>query len=187
MPASEYTWEDVQKAPEDARRREAIGGERYISGPATVRHQRVRTGLMIELNRLLETPGHGEVLPGPVGVAFPETGEGVQPDLLFISRDRRGIVAEDEIRGAPDLMVEVLSPDTEERDRGIKRDLYERQGVGEYWLVDPGEEAVEVWRFGDSGAEGEATHERQTERLPIRVGGERVGEIDLEDVFARGA
>lgn len=75
------------------------------------------------------------------------------------------------------------SPATEERDRGLKRELYERQGVRQYWVVDPGSDAVEVWNFGTAG-EGPG-HERFTDRLPVRLDGESVGEIDLTEVFAR--
>ncbi len=187
MVTTGITWQHVQQAPDDGKRREAIGGDLYVTPAPGVRHQRISVRLLKELYALLHAPGHGEVLHAPVGVEFPETGEGVQPDLLFVSRERQGIVAEEEIRGAPDLVVEILSPTTEERDRGLKRELYERQGVREYWVVDPEEDAVEVWRFGGRGAEEETTHERFTDRLPVRVGGQQVGEVDLEDVFVRDA
>jgi len=181
MATGQITWRMVQEqAPDDGKRREAIGGGLYATPAPTVRHQRVSKRLERLLLRLLEDPGHGEVFDAPIGVEFPETGEGVQPDLLFVARERRRIIADDWLRGAPDLVVEILSPATAERDRGLKRDLYERQGVAEYWIVDPEEDAVDVWTFG-----GEASHERFTGRLPVRTGDETVGEIDLEAVFAR--
>ena len=113
---------------------------------------------------------------------FPSTGEGVQPDLVFVSGGRREIILPAQIEGAPDLVVEILSPSTAGRDRGVKRKLYERQGVGEYWIVDAEAGAVDVWRFGA----GEARPERFTERVPVRVGGETVGELDLGEVFRPG-
>ena len=181
MATGQITWRLVQEqAPDDGKRREAIAGGLYATPAPTVHHQRVSRRLERALLRLLEDPGHGEVFHAPIGVEFPETGEGVQPDLLFVTRERGGIVAEDWIRGAPDLVVEILSPATADRDRGLKRDLYQRQGVGAYWIVDPEEDAVEVWTVGE-----EPGHERFTDRLPVRVGGERVGEIDLEAVFRR--
>lgn len=182
MAAPQITWRDLQQAPNDGKRREAIGGELYVTPAPGVRHQRVSQRLELQLIRLLQEPGHGEVFHAPIGVEFPATGEGVQPDILFVSNEREGIIADDWLRGAPDLVVEILSPTTAERDRGLKRELYERQGVRQYWIVDPEDDAVEVWRFGD-----ERTHERFTSSLPVRLRGETLGQIDLDDVFVRRA
>lgn len=181
MALPEITWQDVPQTPDDGNRYEAIEGELYVTPPPRVRHQRVSLALTLPLRRILVEGGHGELLEAPVGVEFPDAGEGVQPDILFVSNARRGIIAEDWLRGAPDLVVEILSPSTAARDRGLKRRLYERQGVAEYWIVDPAAGAVAVWRFGK--AEDAPRHERGTDRLPVRIAGEVVGEIDLADVF----
>ncbi|MFW6193188.1 MAG: Uma2 family endonuclease [Gemmatimonadota bacterium] len=188
MATARITWQDLQQAPDDGKRREAIGGGLYVTPAPSVRHQIVSKRLERALYRLLEDPGHGQVFHAPIGVEFPATGEGVQPDLLFVSEERRGIVARAWLKGAPDLVVEILSPSTEERDRSLKRDLYERQGVGEYWIVDPDEDAVEVWRFGPEGAPDDAPPHQQrfTGSLPVRLRGDVVGEIDLEEVFRPG-
>ena len=82
--------------------------------------------------------------------------------------------------GAPDLVVEILSPSTAHRDRGIKLDSYARHGVRQYWIVDPDEDVADVWRFGD-----ESGHERFSGELPVRLGRERLGPIDLDEVFSR--
>ena len=68
----------------------------------------------------------------------------MQPDLLFVSAAREGIITDANIQGAPDLVVEILSPSTESRDRGYKRELYARHGVSEFWLVDPDARSIEV-------------------------------------------
>ncbi len=148
MALAQITWQDVQQLPDDGNRYEAIGGELYVTAAPSFRPTRIAHRLGVALDRLLEQPGHGIVSPAP-GVKFPASEEGVQPDLVFLSQARRGIVAKEGLRGAPDLVIEILSTTTASRDRGVKLKLYERQGVAEYWIVDPEQEAVEVWRFAD--------------------------------------
>ena len=185
MALSQITWQDVQQLPDDGHRHEAIEGELHVTPAPSIRHQRVSQKLEQELLRLLEEPGHGIVIDAPVGVEFPSTGEGVQPDIVFVSSARTHIIADAAIRGAPDLVVEILSPRTERRDRGVKRKLYERQGVLEYWIVDLETETVEVWTFGERPSETPAL-QRFTDILSVRLGSEFIGEIDLAAVFAAG-
>lgn len=181
MVLSQITWQDIQQMPDDGKRREAIGGDLYVTPAPSLYHQIVSKRLERALYGVLEDPSHGQVLHAPVGVEFPATREGVQPDILFVARSRLGIIDEDWLRGAPDLVVEIVSPSTEERDRGIKLRLYRRQGVSEYWIVDPEAEAVEVWGFRGE----EPVCRRVTDRLPVHVGDETVGEIDLTEVFRK--
>lgn len=173
------TWRDVQHAPDDGKRYEAIGGDLYVTAAPSTRHQSISINLASELRRLLYDPGHGLVLYAPTGVEFPETEEGVEPDLLFISKARLDIVGDDWIRGAPDLVVEILSPTTAHRDRDLKLKLYERQGVPEYWIVDPDTDSIEVWRFSTGATASELYHDR----LPVRLAGRVLGEIDLTSIF----
>lgn len=174
------TWEDVLRMPDDGNRYEFIGGRLYMTPAPVIRHQRISGRLHSALLRVLEHPGHGEVFYAPVLVEFPGTGDRVQPDILFVSHERRGIIAEKAVLGAPDLVVEILSPSTAHRDRGIKLDLYARCGVREYWIVDPTEDVVDAWRFGDDPG-----HERFAGEVPVRLGDEQVGVIDLHEVFSR--
>ena len=117
MTAPRITWRDAQRMPDDGNRYEAINGILHVTAAPKWRHQVVSKRLLMRLSELLEDPGHGEVVAAP-GVEFPATGEGVQPDILFVSNERRHIVEEAGLVGAPDLVVEVLSPSTAERDRG---------------------------------------------------------------------
>jgi Uma2 family endonuclease len=181
MPLTQINWQDVQQLPEDGNRHEAIGGELYMTATPVIRHQLISHRLQVALDRILVESGIGLVMSAPVGVEFPATGEGVQPDIVFVSKARRGIIGDDWIRGAPDLVIEILSPSTAHRDRGIKLRLYERQGVEEYWIVDLDAEAVEVWTFDDG-----AQVRRFTDRLRVSVRDETVGEIDLTDIFRAG-
>jgi Uma2 family endonuclease len=175
----QITWQDVQQLPDDGNRYEAIEGELYVTPAPSLRHQTILVRLLSHLLTLLVEPGHGRVWPAPLGVWFPASDEGVQPDIVFVSNERRGILAPEGLRGAPDLVVEILSPTTARRDTGIKRTLYERHGVTEYWIVDPELEAVDVWRFG-----GEPRHERFVDSLLVRLADDMVGNIDLAAVFA---
>ncbi len=174
------TWEDVLRMPDDGNRYESIGGRLYVTPAPSVRHHRVSERLQSALRRLLQAPGHGEVLYAPLLVEFPGAGDRVQPDILFVSNRRRRIVGESQVTGAPDLVVEILSPSTAHRDRGVKLDLYARGGVREYWIVDPGGDVVDVWRFGRAPG-----RERFTGELPVRLGDARLGSIDLAEVFSR--
>ncbi len=135
--------------------------------------------LGVALYRVLQEPGHGVVVAAPVGVEFPDSEEGVQPDLVFVSKARSGIIRRGWIRGAPDLVVEILSPTTARRDRGVKLDLYRRQGVAEYWIVDGNARSVTAWPFAGRATEPEVYHDR----LPVRLAGETVGVIDLSEIF----
>ncbi len=178
MALPQITWQDVQQMPDDGNRYEAIEGDLYMTPAPGLHHQTVSGRLELALHGHLVEPGHGRVWHAPVGVEFPGTGEGVQPDIVFVSSDRQGILAPEGLRGAPDLVIEILSPTTASRDRGIKLRLYERQGVAEYWVVDLDARAVDVWRF-----EFDPRHERFVDLLPVRLGAEEVGEIDLAEVF----
>lgn len=178
MALPQITWQDVQQMPDDGNRYEAIEGDLYMTPAPSTRHQTICGHLYRELWRALVDPGHGQLWFAPLGVEFPSTGEGVQPDIVFVSKDRQGILAPEGLRGAPDLVVEILSPTTASRDRGIKLRLYERHGVAEYWIVDPEAGAVDVWRF-----QADPRHERFVDRLPVRLGDQVLGEIDLTEVL----
>ena len=174
------TWEDVLRMPDDGNRYEFIGGRLYMTPAPVTRHQRVLMRLWSAMLPILVDSGREEAFCAPLLVQFPGSDDRVQPDLLFVSNERRAIIGEKQVLGAPDLVVEILSPSTAHRDRGIKLDLYARHMVRQYWIVDPVEDSVDVWRFGD-----EPGHERFSGDLPVRLGPERLGLIDLDEVFSR--
>lgn len=138
------TVDDYMALPDDVRA-ELIAGELYVTPSPTPRHQSVVGGLHLALGPPVEARGLGRVYFAPLDVHLP-TGDIVQPDVLFIREQNLGIL-QDWIRGVPDLVVEVVSRTHPERDRIVKRDVYERAGVPEYWLVDPGACSVEVFRL----------------------------------------
>ena len=179
MATARITWQDALLMPEDGKRYEAIDGELYVTAAPSRRHQWLSENLGAALRKLLVEPGHGWIYRAPIGVEFPDTEEGVQPDIIFVSSARPDILVEEGIRGAPDLVAEILSASTADRDRGIKRKLYQRQGVAQYWMVDPDPESVEVWDFQASADKPT----RYVEKLPVRLGGRDCGEIRLPDIF----
>jgi len=161
-PAIPYTYEDYKALMGSTDQRyELIDGDLCMTPSPTVAHQAVSMNLAFLLERYVRTIRCGRVLTAPLDVVL---GEGdrrsvVQPDILFISNERAHIVAEEEIVGAPDLVVEILSPGTEKRDRRIKKTLYATSGVREYWVVDPKLESIEVFSHGASGYERPARYE----------------------------
>ena len=131
-----FTYRDYLLLPEGDRR-ELIEGDFYVVPAPSIRHQTVAANLGTLLRERVRRNRLGIILWAPTDVVLsPETV--VQPDILFVSNERRGIITEPNVSGAPDLVVEILSPGTEERDRELKLNLYARYGVREYWIVDPG-------------------------------------------------
>jgi Uma2 family endonuclease len=153
----ELTYHDLWRTPEDGNRYEIINGEVYVTPPPLTAHQRVSRNLAMILHRHVTEAKLGEVLYAPVGVVL-ERPSGVQPDLIFVARERSSIIQEKGVFGAPDLIVEVLSASTAARDRGVKRDLYARAGVEHYWLLDPRKRTVQAFRLEHAIYRLEAEH-----------------------------
>ena len=143
------TVRDYMSMPDDGRRFELIDGELIFLPTPYVIHQMIIGELIRVLGAFEDSRDIGRVYISPLDVVLSEH-DVLQPDVFFISKKRLHIVGELNIQGAPDLVIEVLSPDTEERDRGIKRDLYLRFGVREYWIIDPANITCEVLRAGDT-------------------------------------
>ena len=137
------TYQDYVLLPDDGKRYEILDGDLYVTPSPTARHQRVSRNLMLALTEHVTTNGLGEVFAAPLDTILADDAI-AQPDILFVSNERRQIVR-DWVHGAPDLVVEILSPSTRDRDRILKRRLYARHGVRELWLVDPEARTVEVF------------------------------------------
>ena len=164
-----FTYEDYKHTPED-KRYELIDGELILAAAPRRAHQRTDMRLGNRLYSFVEEHDLGEVYSAPFDVVLTDT-DVVQPDLLFVSKERLHIINDDNIRGAPDLIVEILSPSTAGRDRTTKRTLYARHGVKEYWLVDTDARNITVMFLGEQGYEIMGTYgEGQTLTSPTLEG-----------------
>ena len=129
-----FTYEDYKHTPED-KRYELIDGDLIMVPAPRTAHQRSSRDIGLPLVMFVDENELGEVFLAPTDVVLSNT-DVVQPDILFVSRERSHIINELNIRGTPDLVVEVLSPSTAQRDRTLKRTLYALHGVSEYWQAD---------------------------------------------------
>ena len=182
-PQIPYTYDDYKTLTATSDQRyELIDGDLHMTPSPKVSHQVISRNLLVLLVQHSRTTRGGLVLAAPLDVVLGrgEKRSVVQPDILFISNERSAIVAEEEIVGAPDLVVEVLSPGTAKRDLGVKKSLYARNGVREYWVVDPECGAIEVFSLGARGYERPLRYVRG-ERLTSTV----VSDFDasLDEVF----
>ena len=139
---TKLTYEDYLKTSDDERY-ELLDGELITMPAPSIAHQHVAVKLATRLDTFVEDKDLGVVYFAPTDVVLSET-HVVQPDLMFISSDRAGIVTSANIQGAPDLLVEIRSDSTAERDETRKRQLYAEYGVREYWLVDPEARTITV-------------------------------------------
>ena len=114
-----------------------IDGVHYVTPSPVLRHQQLLGRLHLAIASFLEErPDLGQVFLSPLDTVF-SPWDVVEPDLVFVAGDQLDILTEPNIQGAPALVVEILSPGTRRRDLGIKRDLFDRGGVREYWVIDP--------------------------------------------------
>ena len=143
---------DIWDAPEDTNRYEVIDGDLYVSPAPSWLHQCGLGVLFFYLMQYIHLRRLGELVQAPVGVVLDDE-TGVQPDLVYVSRERAGIITERGIEGAPDLVVEAVSPSTEARDRGLKMRRYAAAGIPHCWLLVPREKALEAYRMGEHGYE----------------------------------
>jgi Uma2 family endonuclease len=144
------TYDDYVLIPEDGQRHEILDGDHSVSPAPTPSHQAVSGALYARLWLFARQHGLGRVYAAPLDVLF-SVHDIAQPDLVFISSERARIIGDKNVQGAPDLVVEVLSPSTRWNDEDFKLGLYERSGVREYWLVDPDRREVRIFRRAGAG------------------------------------
>ena len=156
------TYDDFVHVPDDGKRHELIDGAHVVTPSPNTTHQRVVTHLTGVLWAFVRRHQLGQVFVAPFDVVFSNV-DVVEPDLLYVSKARQAaVLTSQHVRGAPDLVVEVGSPSTRRRDELVKRRLYERFGVSEYWVVDPDLDEIKVYRL--SGGRFERVAELSLER-----------------------
>lgn len=138
------TYADFVRLPDDGRRHEFIDGVHYVTASPNFRHEIVRQRLNFALTSHLKATRTGLVLSIDCVMSFFDI---VWPDLVVVRTSQFEILTTRNIKGAPAIVIEVLSRSTSNRDRTIKRDLYERKGVGEYWVVDGSRNTIDVQRL----------------------------------------
>lgn len=143
-----YTYEDYCKASDD-KRYELIDGELLMTPSPVTRHQRVSGKLGFILQKFITENKLGELFDAPYDVYF-DNENVVQPDLLFISKNRLHIISEKNVQGAPDLVIEIISENSAYRDMVQKKKLYAKFGVKEYWIVIPEGEDIEIYTLQEN-------------------------------------
>ena len=137
-----YTYDDYLKTPDD-KRYELIEGELYMTPSPITNHQRMSRKIDFLIEKFVTENELGEIFYAPYDVYFDDENV-VQPDILFISKDRLNIIGDKNLQGAPDLVIEILSESNAYRDLIQKKKLYARFGVKEYWIVVPGEKTIDI-------------------------------------------
>jgi Uma2 family endonuclease len=179
------TYQDLLRLPDDLLRHELIDGEHYMTPAPSRKHQRAAGNLYLILGMYLREHPLGRVYFAPLDVLFSDF-DVVEPDLLYVSREREERQGTERyLAGAPDLVIEVLSPSTRRVDEGAKFRLYERYGVPEYWVIDPISETVRIYRLVNGTLQlHDETSRGKGISVPVFTTPLFPGlEITLEDIF----
>ncbi len=147
----QMTAEEYFQLPEGPPHFQLIDGDLYMSPSPRRYHQRISMHLSGLLYAFVEEHSIGELYAAPSDVQLADDTV-VEPDLYFVSHARAHILTEQGTHGAPDLVVEILSPSTAKLDVGRKREIYAASGVTEMWVVVPEKRVIEVYRFAENAA-----------------------------------
>lgn len=174
----QHTYADYLQTPDDVRY-ELIEGELVLAPAPIPRHQRISMNFTVSMGPFIRANELGELFYAPTDVHLSDNNV-VQPDLLFVSAERFHIIGEIYIEAAPDLVIEIASPSTQDRDRGIKLELYARFGVREYWVAHPTNETIEpMYLDGGQYVSGGIRQRGGTLTTPLLPG----LVIDLNEIF----
>lgn len=180
--STKLTYADFLLFPDDGQRHELIDGEHHVTPSPSLRHQQLQMRLIRAFVLYLEDHALGELFAAPFDVVFSDL-DVVEPDLLFVASDQLDILTPEHVRGAPALVIEILSPGTRKTDEQTKRRLYDRAGVKEYWIVDPELDVVKVYRRTPDGSFPRAAELSREERhalaTPLLTG----FSIQLDELF----
>ncbi len=172
----EWTYQDYRRLPDDGWRYEVIRGRLHMTPAPRPKHQKAVGRLHLTISRFVEERGLGDVYLSPIDVLLPGLASPVQPDLLFLREDRLSIVTDEAIEGAPDLVIEVLSPSNWFTDRRDKFEVYAQAGVTEYWIVDTDQRSIEIFALRgrtydlvDQRGAGETVRSRVLNGLEVSI------------------
>jgi Uma2 family endonuclease len=176
--AKKLTYVDYEKMPADGFRHEILEGEEYMTPAPNLDHQTAVGNTFRLVANHVSAQKLGRVFVAPTDVVLSKH-DIVEPDVVFVSVKHLSILSEKNIQGAPDLVIEILSPSTAAEDRGRKLTTYDRTGVNEYWMIDPQGRTVEIREFGSARRtriykEGQSFESAQLPGLKVR----------LEDIFS---
>ena len=143
--STKLTYDDYVLIPDDGRRHEIIDGEHYVNPAPNRMHQAVSINLILALGYHVRTNKLGTIYHAPFDVVLSRV-DVVQPDILFVSNAREQLFTKNNLQGAPDLAIEILSPSTRKLDKTLKLKRYELFGVDEYWIVDATLRSVTIYR-----------------------------------------
>jgi len=169
------TFEEFLAWNSEATMAEWVDGEVIVMSPVSTRHQIISGFLFTILNLFVEKHGLGIMLSAPVVIRLPNKRRGREPDLFFVAKDRAQLIKKNYLDGAADIVVEIISPESIERDRVEKFAEYEAAGVREYWLIDPDREQAEFYvlaaenRYRLQDAPEGVYHSRVIEGFSLRV------------------
>jgi Uma2 family endonuclease len=175
------TVQDYRNLPETGPRYQLIEGDLYMAPAPNRYHQEISGNLELMLRIYLREHPIGKLYDAPFDVYLDEY-DVFQPDILFVSRERFSILTDAGAEGAPDFVVEILSPKTANLDRENKRKMYARHGVIELWIIEPDERRILVYRLAENPDEPCAVYSEGDVIEPVMFPGLR---IETSEVFAQ--